>query len=128
MGFTHQALFTVLLVFMLFSGHTYTEECAGCPIPANLSDPMVQKYAQDAVAEIKKETNHMSLYYLEEIINATVQVVAGILYHYELIVLRTDLYEGLILREKDLCNVDVWVKEWEDFENITVNSCERQFN
>ncbi|KAJ9588836.1 hypothetical protein L9F63_017874, partial [Diploptera punctata] len=100
------------------------EGCAGCPEEADPSDPRIQKYAQDAVEEIQKQSNCLCTYHLETITNVTTQVVAGELLHYELILKSVVMQGDVVIISLTACSVDVWIKEWEDFEQITLQSCQ----
>ncbi|KAJ9588837.1 hypothetical protein L9F63_017875, partial [Diploptera punctata] len=100
------------------------EECAGCPVTADPNDTRIQKYAQDAVEEIQKQSDCGCTYRLESIEDVTTQVVAGELLHYDLILETTVVAGDTETITLTACSVDVWIKEWEDFEEITIQSCE----
>ncbi|KAJ9588834.1 hypothetical protein L9F63_017872, partial [Diploptera punctata] len=99
-------------------------DCSDCPVNANLSDPRIQQLARDAVAIMHTIHGCRCIYHLEEIVHATTQDVEdGEFLHYDVIV-GYSMYMGHQVTRTHLCSLDMWLKETEIFEKVTVNFCE----
>ncbi|KAJ9588847.1 hypothetical protein L9F63_017885, partial [Diploptera punctata] len=123
-----------LLITLLLIQHSIaqdeSEECPGCVVVADPGDPDIQKYAQFALEEMKKEDNCTGIegleiegcsYVLQWIVNVTSQTVDGQLLQYDLRVQYVETTPEQISVKQYMCLVDVLVRN--DSQEMTERSC-----
>ncbi|PSN43223.1 hypothetical protein C0J52_23981 [Blattella germanica] len=112
--------FLILLSLGNFLFYVDAEECFGCPEPADVNDPEIQKYARIAVAEIQKQRKYNHYLRLVRVLEATTQIVAGTLTNLKLQIEHQEP-KGKVL---EVCSVEVIdLAGVKNSYSVTVKSC-----
>ena len=98
-----------ILIFLFSQYFILSCQLVGAPVEVDPNDPTIQQQANFAVEEYGKSQN--TKYELVKVINATEQVVEGILYNL-FIEIKASNFEVFI------CNFEIWFIPWLNITSI----------
>jgi len=99
----------------------------GTKINIDINDKKIQDIVTYALLSVNQQLGFEKPHILSKVINATKQIVSGIMYNIEL-----EICEDLTSMDDDkkcrICNVNIWEQPWEDKKNTSKINCNDPYN